>query len=528
MPEKTAYLIMGHGREIIKSRKIVPPGCTLVVEVHSGEVNYTNFDRILFHKNKKILLDPINNYNELVKSITSTQKTLAIYEAGSEYPDFMYTILSSWEYGEAKYVNRDEIILTDSGVLKYPFEMVKPNHRLPEKEIYNKLESPDIFVNKYRNSVYPTKYSINNYIYKNNLNSLGEVVKAIKYDGFLNIKQSDLFNVLGTGVYYNLVCRATSEKILEMAEYINTVNGINTKLRGQVLKNNIRNPIKTRKRTNKYFVPEIMDQIEEAELHRKPYIEKLELNSPLVYLKKEISKLKETEKELLNKINYYKSKGSMYKTIHMFEYNKLLSTLKDTQNKLEEKEKNVVEEPETDHSTENYTWEKVNNKWGKLTVKNRNNRGKLPEGWKVYSTNKEKWYKSPSGELVWTRPETNNDPLPYGWSLETNGKATWYKAPSGKVQWTRPVLKTNISDSKGELPYGWLLETNGDAIWYKSPSGELQWTRPEIVNNPSALNVLTPVSNNPVFAPARKFGSQTAKVAENPVFAPARKFGSKA
>ena len=51
MYAETAYVMVGHGNEIVNKsgiKNIVPPGCTLVVEVHSGELNYlVDFDKII-------------------------------------------------------------------------------------------------------------------------------------------------------------------------------------------------------------------------------------------------------------------------------------------------------------------------------------------------------------------------------------------------------------------------------------------------------------------------------------------------
>ena len=105
----------------------------------------------------------------------------------------------------------------------------------------------------------------------------------------------------------------------------------------------------------------------------------------------------------------------------------------------------LLSNPVLNKSINNYIWEKQNKKWGKVTIKNRNSKGKLPEGWKMYSTNTEHWYKSPSGTLQWTRPQiiiknsNKNGSLPEGWVLESDGNAQWYKGPSGTLKWNRPI-----------------------------------------------------------------------------------------
>jgi hypothetical protein len=555
MPAQTAYVIMGHGGEIQNSRKIVPPGCTLVVEVHSGEVNYVkNFDKFVNYTNKSIFLDPINNYKELVKAISNTQKSLAIYTEGQEYPDFDYTLLSYWPDGPTK------LKLSDSGVMEYPFKLIKHNHIIPYNETYD-INSPslDIFVDKFRNSIYPSKEVVKNFIINNKLHTLNDIMKLYNYQGkfseqkyktllrkhrlninrvkanneyntimnpeahnplniksILKIKQSELFKILPPGVFYNLVCRATSDEIREKASLIIPIQGLLIPVTRERIKNTVRLPIKHKTRKNKYFIPEIMGQITEAELQRKPYINKLGLNmynitileKEITELKTQIQKLKAYELELTDNLEYYSKSYIPYALV--LEYR-----LKNTKGELVQKEKLLAEKekllPQQNASSNNYIWEKQQNKWGKITIKNRNNKGVLPDGWKIYSTNNETWYKAPSGALHWTRPEivnknTNNiGRLPKGWALESNGNAMWYKGPSGAVQWTRPEISPNndpieqpvinitnnndpvehishpiksVSNNQGMLPYLWHYVKDGNNSWYVSPLGIKQKNRP--------------------------------------------------
>ena len=160
MAAQTAYVIMGHGREPPKSkiRNIVPSGCTLVV----GEVNYSNgLDNIINYPNKSIFLDPINNNEELVKAISNTQGSLVIYKEGDEYPDFQYTVLSTWDSKALSFLKPNELMFRDSGIMKYPFKSIQPNHIVPTNDIYD-VNSPnvDIMPDKFRNSIYPTKESM--------------------------------------------------------------------------------------------------------------------------------------------------------------------------------------------------------------------------------------------------------------------------------------------------------------------------------------------------------------------------------
>lgn len=546
MYAETAYVMVGHGNEIVNKsgiKNIVPPGCTLVVEVHSGELNYlVDFNKIIKYNNKKIFLDPINNYKELVTNFSNTKKTFAIYKEGSEYPDFFYSLLSKWDDSD----NMKSI--KDSGIIKYPFNEIKPNHILPKYEIYNTYESSDILIDKYRMSIYPSKQNIYNFIVNNKLNTLDDVFndKLIfsEFNKMILVKQSKLFKILGPGVYYNFVCRATTDNVIENADIIISSKGIENKHTFKVIKNNLRAPIKYRNKGNNYFIPEIIEQISEAEIHRKPYINKLELNKSDKQLEIKISLLKEDIKvketiikeheklineykqniiDLENTINKYNNQIDIDKKLYAESNDKKISYIllekinnnkqhiisskhyikvykeyiADWINKISntkidisllndkiKKQSVLLSNPVLNKSINNYIWEKQNKKWGKVTIKNRNNKGKLPEGWKMYSTNTEHWYESPSGTLQWTRPQITfmtsdkKGPLPEGWVLESDGNAQWYKAPSGALQWTRPQIIIKNSNKNGSLPEGWVLESDGNAQWYKGPSGTLKWNRP--------------------------------------------------
>ena len=577
MPAQTAYVIMGHGSEIPKTKikNIVPPGCTLVVEVHSGELNYlSDFDNIINYPNKSIFLDPINNYKEVVKAITNTQKTLAIYKEGDEYPDFQYGLLSSWTSKSSSHVNPNQIRLRDSGIMEYPFKSIKPNHIVPKNELYD-INSPnlDIFADQFRNSIYPSKEVVKNFINNNKFNTLNDIMKSMQYisetntvklrticnkykwnknqiissseylkiinpevynplniKSIIEVKQSELFKKLPPGVFYNLVCRATSNNIRETAKVF-IKNDYWYSVNREIIKNNVRLPIKTRKNTNQYFIPEIMGQISEAELQRKPYIKQTGLNTlDTTKLEQEIADIKINihlleERILLftNKANYYNKQSNTITDIKKYKifiddlkkYKLFIDDIKKSliehKQSLDEKEKILKKMKLTlpqNMSLNNYIWEKQQNKWGKVTIKNRNNKGLLPTGWKIYSTNNQTWYKAPSGALQWTRPEitsknrNNKGLLPTGWVLKSDGNASWYKGPSGALQWIRPNIedpgnpsnnsndqaqdptehKSNhirsVSNNQGQLPYPWHHVKDGNKSWYETIAGQKQKNRP--------------------------------------------------
>jgi len=431
MAAKTAYVMLGHGGEDTNKKILVPPGCTLVVEVHSGELNYVNgFDKIFKYKNKQVFLDPINNYKELVDNFANTKRSFAIYEEGSLCPEFEYNLTSYWKHSKHNVLKSDEIRMRDSGVVSYPFTYTKPKYSSPE-DVYKNTDTSDIFIDKYRMSILPTKEQISSAVNKSGSVRLGEVMNRIwskDFTSILHIKQSELFKILPPGVFYNFVCRATSDDVRERAiTTVSKIMGINRGdpykyeyniVRNQ-LKNSIRRPLKTRTRGH-YFAPEISDQISEAEIHRKPYIGKLGFNNmnttklvgEISFLKSELIRYEEeirsnnqqivifkdyiiriNKKNKLNKIDI-DNKEAYNKYINEFiaYINEDLEMIEKTKEELKLKEKELAMLTNTNPintSTSNYLWEKTNNKWGKITIKHRIKKGPLHEGWKAYKTKKE-------------------------------------------------------------------------------------------------------------------------------------------
>ena len=102
---------------------------------------------------------------------------------------------------------------------------------------------------------------------------------VLNIKNMLHVKQSQLFKDLPPGVFYNLVCRATSDNIRETANIF--IKNFSFPLSREILKNSTRLPIpkNTRKNKKQYLIPEIMGQISEAELQRKPYIKQLGFNT---------------------------------------------------------------------------------------------------------------------------------------------------------------------------------------------------------------------------------------------------------
>jgi len=215
----TAYLIMGHGREE-KTSYIVPKGCMLVVDVHSGELNYgVKFTRFFDNTiDKEKFLNPIDNYAELTQKI-SNKKSLAIYREGDEYPDFTYHLISYWDMGDP---DRTVIVpntykLLDSGIAQYPFSDTAERGRIRQIS-YD--AGPSLLIEKFDLSILPTMKELSDEV-TGHLTSVKQIIDA--EIPLLYIKQSELFKrvkekKLEAGVFYNLICRATSPDILEIPE----------------------------------------------------------------------------------------------------------------------------------------------------------------------------------------------------------------------------------------------------------------------------------------------------------------------
>jgi len=277
----TAFIIMGHGAEL-PERKVVPPGCILVVQIHSGELSYlpANFFTDLFNIDeikKKAFLDPVTNYKSIVniiKSLNQNNTPLAIYREGDEYPDLYCSLLTSWDSkDQEEFVGQsDSYRLKDSGVVKYPFNKGSVIENLQHAtNIIVKYTEPkkEQFLNLYNKSDYPTSDQLAKIIDSNKqLKTIDEIIKFPSIANIIQKNQSELFEILGPGVYYNLICRATYPSL----RIINP----NTKM--EILNNNKRSLVNSSGHIIKNK-REILQGIEEAMFHRANLIRKLNKNN---------------------------------------------------------------------------------------------------------------------------------------------------------------------------------------------------------------------------------------------------------
>jgi len=284
---ETAYFIMGHGLEDPFMR-IVPKGCTLVVQVHSGETNYISADtysNIFNYKDKHKFLDPVTYYKDVVDIINkgrtfpiATNKSVAIYTEGDQYPDFTYSLVNA----HVDLEDRD-CKLKESGIAKYPFGTTK------FKSNMHNLNTPnftDEFLSYFERSVYPTREELARHMppgeptLEDILNSLN-----VGFSGYYTrASQSEIFKKLGKGVYYNIVCRGTRTNILTQHELPNAVpvgeprlmsrSYIKPELRQLVHNVNAAAPKQLSLENHK----EVVNAIGEAAAFRAPHIEALKLN----------------------------------------------------------------------------------------------------------------------------------------------------------------------------------------------------------------------------------------------------------
>lgn len=299
---KSAYIVLGHGGEGHGKIK-VPPGCCVVVDVHTAEFGYQG---VLSHtmnkivgnsKFAKLLLSPESQYKEILP--ISSSGSLAIYKEGDMCPDFSFDLMSYWLGQKKSNGVPTSIRLASSGIVQYPFKF-----NFKDIQNYENIFNVPFktLIDFYEGSIYPTqdqlhklqafyeKYfalppdtSILHYLnyFKNKEEALDRIQEAWnkqlrfrknathkdfgdildKYYELLEyfkINLSDIFKMvsdgrLEPGVLYNLVCRATSESVQEQAENTAFKLGENR---------HVKNLTQTT----------AANRIGEAEMHRKRYI----------------------------------------------------------------------------------------------------------------------------------------------------------------------------------------------------------------------------------------------------------------
>lgn len=206
-----AYLILGHGAEGPKTGDRVPPGCTLVVEVHPGLLNFRNFiDKYINNFEQNIYLDPIKN----IDKILFHHKSVAIYKEGDIYPNFQYRLLSDFEEPTENVVPTGNYTLGASGLVNWPF-----NNAASVPDVFVEAKSASALGNippLYEKSSFPYKYQMMKAIldlgYTQNRNPCDITVSEFLTAANFSYTQKQLFTLVGSGhlkpgIFYNPVCR---------------------------------------------------------------------------------------------------------------------------------------------------------------------------------------------------------------------------------------------------------------------------------------------------------------------------------
>jgi hypothetical protein len=294
-----AYIIGGHGTEEGNETFIVPPGCIVVVKAFAGSVTkaYSFLEKGLCSLTPDILKHPITHYKDLEHVLGN----LAIYKPGDVCPQFYYSLLQCYKYGDEDWWNTCnsfgsgvmdiDSIYADKGFLSCIKNSNRQNQEKVNKSkflnvqssIYNnnnnhiKYDAIYEYLQKlYRHSIFPTTEEIKAIIdeaiqYEAGTypdRALDEILNYIESE--LNITQEDLCYEY-PGVYYHIICRATPTglTLFQRTNPNNNVYHVPSNITYLSSKPAVRSLLKK--------------HISEAELHRKPYIKSMyEKHGPLL------------------------------------------------------------------------------------------------------------------------------------------------------------------------------------------------------------------------------------------------------
>ena len=276
-----AYFIAGHGRELLNDTFIVPPGCTIVINMHMLARQYSNTMRNITTGLAKLNIDkikqPVKYSTDIFKS---TGTTFEIYTEGQECPNLEYLLISdlnkkidnicffAYSSGIYNIENKKALeLLYNSGTVTYPSDSKVEN-------------SEELSTYLYRDSVFPTQKQLNDALMENlaiQSMTYKMVFDILKFKDTV-ISQKDLCIKL-PGVYYSSVCRF--DPILTDKLYNHIQN--NTTLHRNVLKNTASNIVpsyfrnKTRtkaidRKENEKIYRIITKNMIQTMKHRTPYI----------------------------------------------------------------------------------------------------------------------------------------------------------------------------------------------------------------------------------------------------------------
>ncbi len=218
-PEKSAYLLIGHGRELPPHEDTVPKGCTLVVKAGPCEVTYTRFKPFIKDPKYEKYLDPVKHIDQII----ARYGPVAIFQEGDVYPNFEYSLIA-FHKGPG-----DVRSMMTSGTIQYPFYYDWETFREFE-EISGQDKAIEVLPKYFEHSIYPSKDSV-----------IGEIERMAKIQGMLTrqitvdffmsmakkystvfkVSQKELFDMvregrLAPGAFYHFICRSMKPVKKEM------------------------------------------------------------------------------------------------------------------------------------------------------------------------------------------------------------------------------------------------------------------------------------------------------------------------
>jgi len=304
--EKSAYLLIGHGRENEQINDTVPKGCTLIVSVGPSELAYTKFRRFIRDPNHVKYLEPVEHIDEIINRYGS----VAVFQEGDDYPNFDYQLLGIHDLSGGNY------LMMSSGMIMYPFYDGWQTFKVDEV-IKSDDKALTVIPQYFEHSSYPTQAHVIDEI-KRMARIQGIAPEILPVKLFIDLaKKCDVFKVtqkelfdmvrrdeLKPGAFYNFACRTmkpvkklmisvneNGKKVILPERRLNLFKTMNDAkriehlaelnasvsrqmLRGShlepILRDKIHNEYKKKENTNTRRV--LKQQISEAHIHRRPYI----------------------------------------------------------------------------------------------------------------------------------------------------------------------------------------------------------------------------------------------------------------
>jgi hypothetical protein len=327
-PEKSAYLLIGHGREnppLVEkrttsifplTRDTVPKGCTLVVKAGPCEPTYTNFRFFIRDPNYEKYLDPVKHIDQIIKRYGP----VAVFQEGDIYPNFEYSLIAFNKF------DGDKRTMMSSGMIKYPFYYDWETFREFE-DIKGSDKAIEVLPKYFEHSIYPLKDAV-----------IGEIERMAaiqglrpdqlpvdlfislskKYSTVFRVSQKKLFDMVrdGTllpGAFYHFACRSmkpvkkemigrnvTGQKMILPERRLNLFRTVNNPKRlahleelaasrsRQSLRGSLLEPI-LREKLHEAYTPNgnsntrrvLKQQIEEAHMLRRPFVKRFYNNKAI-------------------------------------------------------------------------------------------------------------------------------------------------------------------------------------------------------------------------------------------------------